>query len=152
MNKIFAAASAVIGLGALALVPTAVQAQDPTGAAVVDYIFGVEYYFEQLEAELGVASSGSQVGRQSAGNVQTVTFDLRAGGTYVLLGACDGGCSDLDMIVRDPSGNEVGRDEEMNARPFVIIQGARGGRYTVDVGMVTCQGSCNWGVRAYSAD
>ncbi len=146
MNKIFAAASAVIGLGALALVPTAVQAQDPTGAAMVEYIF------EQVEAEFGLASSGSQVGRQSAGNVQTVTFDLRAGGSYVLIGACDEGCSDLDMIVRDPSGNEVGRDEELDDAPMVVVEGARGGRYAVDVGMATCQGSCNWGVRAYSAD
>ena len=56
------------------------------------------------------------------------------------------------MIVRDSSGNEVGRDEEPDDVPMVIVDGARGGRYTVDVGMVTCQGSCNWGVRAYSAD
>lgn len=146
MKKIFAAASAVIGLGAIALVPSTAQAQNPTGAAMVEYIF------EQVENEFGLASSASQVGRLSAGNVQTVTFNLRAGGTYVLIGACDEGCSDLDMIVRDAAGNEVGRDEEMDDAPMVVIEGARGGRYSVDVGMVTCQGNCNWGVRAYSAD
>ena len=133
MNRIFAAASAAVGLAALALAPTAAQAQDPTGAAMVDYLF------EQVENEFGFSSTASQAGRQSAGNVQTVTFNLSAGGTYV-------------MIVRDSSGNEVGRDEEPDDVPMVIVDGARGGRYTVDVGMVTCQGSCNWGVRAYSAD
>jgi hypothetical protein len=146
MNKIFAAASAVIGLATLALAPAAAQAQDPTGAAMVDYLF------EQVENEFGFSSTGSQVGRQSAGNVQTVTFNLSAGGTYVLIGVCDENCSDLDMIVRDAAGNEVGRDEEMDDAPMVVVQGARGGRYSVDVGMVTCQGNCNWGVRAYSAD
>ena len=146
MNRIFAAASAAVGLAALALAPTAAQAQDPTGAAMVDYLF------EQVENEFGFSSTASQAGRQSAGNVQTVTFNLSAGGTYVLIGACDENCSDLDMIVRDSSGNEVGRDEEPDDVPMVIVDGARGGRYTVDVGMVTCQGSGNWGVRAYSAD
>jgi hypothetical protein len=146
MNKIFAAASAALGLGAIALVPTAVQAQDPTGAAMVDYLF------EQVENEFGFSSTASQVGRQSAGNVRTATFNLSAGGTYVLIGVCDENCSDLDLIVRDSSGNEVGRDEEPDDTPIVIVEGARGGRYTVEVGMVTCEGNCNWGVRAYSAD
>ena len=146
MFKNFAVASAAVGLATLALAPTAAQAQDPTGAAMVEYLF------EQVEAEFGFSSTASQVGRQSAGNVRTVTFNLNAGGTYVLIGACDENCSDLDMIVRDSSGNEVGRDEEPDDVPMVIVDGARGGRYTVDVGMVTCQGSCNWGVRAYGAD
>lgn len=146
MNKILAAASAAVGLATLAFAPTAAQAQDPTGAAMVDYLF------EQVENEFGFSSTASQVGRQSAGNVRTVTFNLSAGGTYVLIGVCDENCSDLDLIVRDPSGNEVGRDEEVDDTPIVIVEGARGGRYTVEVAMVTCQGSCNWGVRAYSAD
>ena len=146
MNKIFAAASAVVGLGAIALAPTAVQAQDPTGAAMVEYIF------EQVENEFGLASSSSRVGRMSAGNVQFASFSLSAGGNYVLIGACDEGCSDLDMIVRDAAGDEVGRDEEMDDAPMVVIEGAYGGQYRVEVGMVTCEGNCNWGVRAYSAD
>lgn len=146
MFRVFAAATAVMGLGAMALVPTGAQAQDPTGAALVEYLF------EQVESELGFSSMASQVGRQSAGGVQTVTFDLSAGGTYVLIGACDENCSDLDMIVRDSSGREVGRDEAPDDVPLVIMENARGGRYTVEVGMVTCDGQCHWGVGAYSGD
>lgn len=134
-------------LAALALTGTAgvALAQDPTGAALVDS------QFSMIESEFGISPASRMTGRLSEGASSTGTINVAAGSTYLVIGACDEGCSDLDLTVRDSSGNEVGSDFEPDDAPMVVIPAGSGGRYTFEVSMATCSSNCNWGVRSYDA-
>ena len=142
MNRLTAAAIATVALLGSA---GAASAQDATGAALVDYIFG------ELETEFGMSAASRATGRLSAGGSTTGTFNVASGANYIVIGACDEGCSDIDMVVRDSSGNEVGSDYEDDDAPMVVIPAGSGGRYTFEIQMVTCSSNCNFGVRSYNA-
>ena len=142
MNRFVAASVA-----ALALLGTAgaASAQDASGAALVDAIFG------QLEAEFGISPASRATGRLTEGGSTTGTFNVAANAAYIVIGACDEGCSDLDLVVRDSSGNDVGSDFEDDDAPMVVIPAGSGGRYTFEVQMATCSSNCHFGVRSYNA-
>lgn len=142
MHRLAAAAIAALALTGAA---GTASAQDATGAALVDYVFS------ELEAQFGIAPASRATGRLAAGASTTGTFTVTSGAAYIVIGACDEGCSDIDLVVRDSSGNEVGRDEEDDDAPMVVIPAGSGGRYTFEAQMVTCTSNCHFGVRAYNA-
>ena len=105
----------------------------------------------QLDAvtnDLGLTAGARVTGRLAAGRTETVRLEA-AGGDLYFIGACDRNCSDVDLIVRDSSGREMGRDLELDDVPIVRLSGAAAGRYTVEVSMVTCTGDCEWGVGVF---
>jgi hypothetical protein len=136
MLKTFAAAAVTLAM----LVGPAV-AQDASGAAVVT---------AQLDAvtyELGL-TPGARVTGRLAQNRSQMTNIQAPGGEVYFIGACDENCSDLDLIVRDSSGREVGRDLEPDDVPIVVFQ-ATAGTYTVEVSMAGCSANCHWGVGVF---
>ncbi len=120
-------------------------AQDASGAALVDYIFS------EVEREFGISPASRQAGRLAASGTMTGTFNVAPNANYIAIGACDENCADLDLVIRDASGNEVGTDYEPDDAPMVVIPAGSGGRYTFEVIMATCSSNCNWGVRSYNA-
>lgn len=136
------AAAAALSLAVMAPGVSA-QAQDPTGAAMVDALL------ELVSSEFELTLQGKVAGRLSQGASGTATIQVPSGGV-ALIGVCDENCNDVDMIVRDPSGREVGRDFEDDDLPMVILENATAGRYTVEMQMPGCNGTCNWGVGVYN--
>lgn len=119
------------------------QAQDPSGAVLVDALL------ELVSTEFDLTMQGKAVGRLSQGASGTATIQVPSGGVAII-GVCDEYCTDVDMIVRDPSGREVGRDFEDDDLPMVILEDATAGRYTIEIQMPVCNGTCNWGVGVYN--
>jgi hypothetical protein len=139
MLKTFAAAAV-----ALAILIGPAVAQDASGAGIVT---------AQLDAatnELGLTPGARVTGRLAGSRSQMTTIQAPGGEVY-FIGACDENCSDLDLVVRDAAGNEVGSDYEPDDAPMVVIPAGSGGRYTFEVQMATCSSNCNWGVRSYNA-
>lgn len=135
----FLAAAAVT----LAMLGAPAVAQDRSGAGVV------KAQLDALSGELGISEVASRLaGRLAAGGRHTARLDV-SGGQAIFVGVCDGGCSDLDLIVRDASGRELGRDVEMDDVPMVVIEEAAAGRYSVEVLMASCAGQCDWGVGVF---
>jgi hypothetical protein len=120
-------------------------AQDRSGAALVDFVFS------EVEREFGLSPASRQAGRLAASGTMTGTFNVAPNANYIAIGACDENCADLDLVIRDASGNEVGSDYEPDDAPMVVIPAGSGGRYTFEVIMATCSSNCNWGVRSYNA-
>ena len=141
MLKSFAAAAA-LSLAGMAPGGSA-QAQDPSGAALVDALL------ELVSSEFDLTLQGKVAGRLSQGASGTATVQVPSGGVAII-GVCDENCTDVDMIVRDPSGREVGRDFEDDDLPMVILEDASAGRYTIEVQMPACSGTCNWGVGVFN--
>jgi hypothetical protein len=84
------------------------------------------------------------------GDYQNVTFELQAGISYTLIGACDADCTDLDFELFNPSGFAVDRDTRSGDKPVVRVRPASSGTYTLKVKMYRCSDQpCEWGVKAF---
>ncbi|MGE0159345.1 MAG: hypothetical protein AB7T31_08010 [Gemmatimonadales bacterium] len=78
---------------------------------------------------------------------EPVRFDLKAGIEYYILGACDNDCSDLDLVLFDPSGTEVDSDLLEDDAPVVSVTPSSTAGYRVEVRMVTCSAEpCRYGI------
>lgn len=109
----------------------------------------VEQIFAEAEQQMGLTSSARSTGRLPQGGLTSVFVQIAPNTSYMLIGVCDEGCSDLDLVVRDPSGATVGVDRELDANPVIMVPAGAGGRFTFQVEMATCSSDCHWGVRAY---
>ena len=79
--------------------------------------------------------TGLQAGNEYRWNVGT----LRGGQTYRILAACDQDCTDVDLIVEDGAGIEVGRDVALDDHPVVTITPRVDGPFSVRIGLVNCE-------------
>lgn len=95
----------------------------------------------------GVARNKSVAGARShddsfmllgAGSERSITFDVRANRTYTVIAGCSQSCSDVDLVVTDSQGREIGRDVAVDDTPRVQFSTSIAGRMTFDVKMVTC--------------
>ena len=80
------------------------------------------------------------------------TFEIRldADDAMSFLAICGEGCTNLDMRVTDPDGNEMGSDTKDDRYPIVGFRAPREGTYVVEIIMVACAAaSCPFGIKAY---
>lgn len=121
-------------------------AQNQTGAALVDSLFA------QAEQQLlnGARATTQFRGVLAAESTADHSFNLQAGKSYMAIGVCDEGCSDLDFAIYDPSGQNLGSDVEPDDTPVVVFEATRSGQYKATVLMAVCGSArCNYGVRLY---
>ncbi len=77
-------------------------------------------------------------------------IDLEAGVTYMIVGVCDGDCSDLDLVLSDDDGEEMEADREMDDVPMLALQNTRNVEAVLTVQMATCStAQCSYGVRIF---
>lgn len=103
---------------------------------------------DQMVAEFGMRPVHPRVSgtARDEGSV-TFTRRLSAGGRYMIAGVCDADCSDLDLEVRGPNGQNVGADVEADDAPMVAFEATTTGDYTIEVQMASCSTSvCEFGV------
>ena len=120
------------------------------GPAAAQNMRGAAIVAEQLDkatSEMGLTAGARVTGRLAGGRSQMVNIEA-PGGTAWFIGVCDDRCRDLDLIVRDASGREVGRDEAVDDVPVVAVE-TTAGTYTVEVSMADCNGQCHWGVGVF---
>ena len=99
----------------------------------------LDYYQENFAA--GGGSAGVQdvaTGLRAGGEYRWNVGTLRGGQTYTFLGACDNDCSDVDIIVEDENGINVGEDLLTDDYPVVTITPRRDGPFTARILLVNC--------------
>lgn len=143
---VVAAALTVVGCGGRAR-PAAVA---PTGGS---YTTQVNTY---LAREAGVARNNG-FSRNVAGpvhgtlsNLATGTHEMEvvAGNRYILFGACDNDCTDLDLKIYNPDGTVLAQDIATDDIPTLVFQPSTSARYRVEVIMAHCNRSpCFYGVQ-----
>ena len=88
-------------------------------------------------------------GTLAQGADEEFELDLEAGTNYFVVGVCDGGCSDLDLVLTNSEGEEVEADRELDDVPMLAIEGQRGS-FVLAVQMATCSSAqCHYGVRVF---
>lgn len=71
-----------------------------------------------------------------------------SGNEYVLFGACDNDCTDLDLIIYDGDGDLVRRDVDADDRPVLIFTPRKSGKYRIKVVMAVCSDEpCRYGLQ-----
>jgi hypothetical protein len=82
---------------------------------------------------------------------ESLNIPLDGGTRYVMVGVCDQDCSDVDLTIYDPDGNEVDSDLETNDKPAIELAPRSDGRYRVKVSMVACTANpCRYGVGVWA--
>jgi hypothetical protein len=90
-------------------------------------------------ASLGFTEIGDErVGSLNTDQTITVPINLQAGTEYRLTGVCDQDCFDLDLVLRDPDGEEVASDILEDAIPILAHVADTTGEYQVEVIMIAC--------------
>lgn len=106
-------------------------------------------YAEQFAAGLSPVSD-DELARISQGDAYDFEVELREGQEYRVLGACDTQCTDVDLYVTDPNGNQVGSDVLTDDYPVVSVPAAQDGYYTIRIAMPGCGAeSCIGAARVY---
>jgi hypothetical protein len=128
---------------AAALLSTPAQAQPGIVATQLDsavVLMGGNGFVPADDAVRGTLAEGAD---------EEFELDLESGTQYFVVGVCDGGCSDLDLVLTNSSGEEVESDRELDDVPMLAIQG-QSGSFVLSVQMATCGSSeCHYGVRVF---
>ena len=85
------------------------------------------------------------------GRSKTVDLKLNAGTTYLIAGACDNDCTDLDLKLFDENWNMIDSDIDDDDRPVVAVTPMRTAIFHVRSIMVSCMDSpCAIGLGVFS--
>ena len=125
-------ATVTIVLAAIAL-PRQAQAQDAAGTVWSQ----LEEGYGWAEGE-GYSTRNYLIGKLDQDETDTWTMVLYGGHEYIIIGACDGDCGDLDITVLDEYDNPVARDTETDDVPVVELNLEEQGRYQIQVKMFDC--------------
>jgi hypothetical protein len=111
----------------------------PRPAHAQDY---AEQVWQQLqvmrEAYSGFTLQNYVIGHIGDDRTDSWTFSLAGNSTYVIAGACDTDCSDLDIVVKDADGTIVGKDDTDDDVPIATFATKAAARYTIEVKMYAC--------------
>lgn len=78
-------------------------------------------------------------------------LELEGGKTYIIVGVCDGDCTDLDMALTTSGGEDVDSDFETDDVPMVMVEVERGATYNLKVQMAACSVEpCAFGVGVFA--
>ena len=152
MKNALSIAAAVMGLvGALSTNPTPAMSQS------TEYNRQLDVQLRQSRQSYLPAGQtlvrGPLGGSLNEGNSVTYSFNFVAGRSYTVLGVCDNDCSDLDITLYDPQGNEVAEDVLTDDKPVASHRATRTGRYRAVLNMASCStGSCFFAVAAYGTN
>ena len=90
-------------------------------------------------------------GQLRAGQEETVTLDLNAGTSYMMVAQCDSDCSDIDMWLYDENGNLIDEDVLVDDTPIVEVTPIRNARFSLRARMISCSVQpCYYGIGVYA--
>jgi len=93
----------------------------------------------------------SYIDRLDDNSEERLTFNLKKGMTYAIVGVCDEDCSDIDLELYDENGNSISVDRGSDDYPIVEVTPARTGQFSLEVDMYSCSASyCYYGISIFS--
>ena len=100
----------------------------------------------------GFSSSHSRYnGQLRSGQEETVTLNLDAGVSYMMVAQCDTDCSDIDMWLYDENGNLIDEDVLVDDTPIVEVTPIRNARFSLRTRMISCSVQpCYYGIGVYA--
>ncbi len=143
MKTLLAAGRTHLLIGALCLifVPT-LKAQSYIQPVWTQLQSGYTVAHEQQSYDM----SNYVLGLLNSGDSDSWSLNFEVGRQYIITGACDNDCSDLDIKIMRSGGEILARDAETDDRPVVGFVPTASGVYTVEITMYSCSTSaCGFG-------
>jgi hypothetical protein len=79
------------------------------------------------------------------------SFDVEAGKTYVVAGACDEDCGELSLAAEDPDGNVIDASDKGADAPTLIFKPGKSGKVSILVTMEDCgENACDYGLGLFA--
>ncbi|NKB89424.1 MAG: hypothetical protein GKS06_14495 [Acidobacteria bacterium] len=95
--------------------------------------------WKEMKAEAGFGYAGEMVvGSLEEGDDEYFEFDFVGHREYLIVGVCDGDCSDLDLLLYDRDDNVVLQDIEMDDYPVLVSPSGRSGVHYIEAAMPSC--------------
>jgi hypothetical protein len=92
--------------------------------------------------------AGPVYGRLNDDGRTTHRLTVVGGNRYVLFGACDNDCTDVDLRIFDTSGNLLMQDIGADDTPALAFTANGSGAYRIEVIMATCRRNpCYYGIQ-----
>ena len=107
---------------------------------------------ESADEDGSVLAHAPLTGALDAGESASIQVHTCSGILYTAVGICDFGCNDLDLTAYDSSGDVLDSDVRSDQFPVLAFTAAESGITTLSVDMVSCTGSCDWGVQLFMED
>jgi len=114
--------------------PPATGGEDPQAIILAQLQQAQQAAAQQGFQMIGQPFSGSLAQGQS----WNVPATLQAGMDYRVLGVCDRDCADLDLVVFDSNGTQVGQDTSNTNQPVVAVVPIYSDNFTIQVQMYNC--------------
>lgn len=129
--------------------PRSSRASESWEAQVIGFL---EMGEEVMEREGFARSHEYETGTLRRGESGTVRIRLDAGVTYLVTGACDTDCDDLDLRLLGPGGKVLDTDVAADDFPVVTVTPTVSGEYTIRVTMARCDTAlCYYALGVYGA-
>ena len=138
---------ALLALVALCICPLySAHAQEDHLDVVYDQLIWDLGYYDNL----GYTFLNFIFGKLDDDGEDTWTFYLSRRTDYIVSGACDNDCNDLDLRLKTASGTVVDRDEEPGYWPEVSVTPTRSQSYSIEVEMYDCDSEpCYYGIAVF---
>jgi len=79
------------------------------------------------------------------------TFNLTKGRDYIVTGACDNDCSDVNLKLLDPNSQTVAEDSKPDDTPVLVYHADQDGNFTVSISIKSCKESpCYFGFGVFT--
>lgn len=151
--RYLALAAAVLTLTACPGVPGA--GNDP-GAGAANAEATVRRQLSQareLARERGYAETTNEplMGHLNNGTQEEVGITLNEGRQYLMVGVCDGDCTDMDLTLTGMDGREMAKDVADDDTPVLEFTARATGNHRLRVTMAACSNEpCYYGVALYA--
>ncbi|MBO6534634.1 MAG: hypothetical protein JJ966_00340 [Balneolaceae bacterium] len=97
----------------------------------------IQNSFESASSD-GYAMKNYIIGAIGEDEDNTWTFYLDSSKEYLIRGFCDEDCNDLDLYLRDNSGEELDSDIEDDDFPLMYFSPTSSNRYQIEISMYSC--------------
>jgi hypothetical protein len=135
-------------VGAALLAPGAARAQNQWERTVRTQIRQHSQFL--TDHDYGMSGDVYQ-GKLDNHGTEYLSITLQPGTSYAFLGVCDQDCSDIDLRLFDPDGDEVDADVGTDDWPIVKVTPRVAGKYQVKVIMASCTNNpCYYGVGVFT--
>jgi hypothetical protein len=115
-------------------------------AQVQGYLDGLETHARNQGYRRNAA--GPVFGSLDHGARAAHTVTVSGGTNYVLFGACDSDCADVDLKILDANGNTVIQANELDEILMLLFTARSSEKYRVEVIMTSCSvNPCRYGVQ-----
>lgn len=142
-----------IGLAVAGVALTAMGASAPTVAqsSYQQEVNRLLNLTQSIANSRGFSSTHSRYeGQLRTGQENTVTLDLDAGTSYMMVAQCDRDCSDIDMWLYDENGNLIDEDVLVDDTPITNVTPIRNARFSLRARMISCSVQpCYYGIGVY---